>query len=72
MRIQWIGVIATICLAGALVACQEEGPAESAGRQIDQAAEDAAGSLEKLGREIGEAADESKEAAEELRDSIAE
>lgn len=48
----------------------DAGPAERAGRQIDESAEETAGALEDLGREVGEAADESKEAAEKVRDSF--
>jgi len=48
----------------------DAGPAERAGRQIDEAAEETSGAFEKLGREVGEAADESKKAAKEIRDSI--
>ena len=53
--------------------CHEEGPAERAGRQIDEAVEDTRdateGALEKIGREVDEAVKESREAAEEIRDT---
>lgn len=51
------------------VACREEGPAETAGRMIDETVEDAgeAGeeAMERAAREFDEGVDELKKAAEE-------
>lgn len=58
---------------GVATGCHEEGPAERAGRQIDEAVEETReageGTLEELGREVDEAVKESKEAADEIKDA---
>ena len=41
-----------VAAALALVACRQEGPAEKAGRQIDQAGEKASRSIEQAGKDI--------------------
>lgn len=52
--------------------CREEGPAEKAGRQIDEAVDEIAhgseGTMEKMGREMDEAADDMKDAVEDATD----
>ncbi len=57
----------------AAVGCGEEGPAEKAGRQIDETVEEtregAEGALERLGREVDEAVEETREAADEIQDA---
>jgi predicted small lipoprotein YifL len=40
----------------ALAACRQEGPAEKAGRKIDQAGEKASRSIEQAGKDIRDAA----------------
>jgi hypothetical protein len=67
------GLAAALSLAN--VACKEEGPAEKAGRAIDEAAENVQegvqelteqdGTLEKAGEAADEAIDEAKEMAED-------
>lgn len=64
-----IGLAIALGLAATVSACGDEGPAERAGQEMEESAEEADGAFEELGREIGEAADESKEAAEKLRQS---
>ncbi|WP_386081874.1 hypothetical protein ACFIOZ_01950 [Vreelandella sp. F11] len=44
-------------MAGGLVACDDQGPAEEAGEDIDNATEDAGESMEELGEDIEEAAE---------------
>lgn len=44
-------------VAGGLVACDNQGPAEEAGEDIDNATEDAGESMEELGEDIEEAAE---------------
>jgi hypothetical protein len=66
------GLVAALCTP--LVACEEEGPAERAGRALDEAAESAKeglqelveeeGPLERAGRKVDEAVDKVKEALE--------
>lgn len=41
-----------------LAACEEEGPAEQAGEEVDEAMEEAGDSVEEMGDTIEEAADE--------------
>lgn len=67
MRGKTLVAILALGMATALLGCEEEGPAERAGEQMDEAAEDIGGAFEELGREVGEAADETKDAADEVR-----
>lgn len=64
-------------LAGLLLlegGCREEGPAEKAGRKVDEAVEKLKhgdeGTLEKAGRKLDEAVDEVGEAIEELGEDL--
>ncbi len=63
------GLVAALSFAGA--GCREEGPAEQAGKAIDEAAESAQeltreeGALEEAGEEADEAIEEAMEAVEE-------
>jgi hypothetical protein len=53
-------------------ACREEGPAEKAGRKLDEAVDTVRhgneGALEELGRKTDDAIDDVKEKAEDLKD----
>ena len=70
-RIQTLAIALGLALLLPSLGCGDDaGPAERAGRQMDEAAEETAGAFEDLGREVGEAADESKEAADEIRESL--
>ena len=63
-RIQIFSVLVIGGVLGAgLVACGKEGPAERAGKQIDQAAQD-------IKKDAKQAADDVKEAAEDLKDKL--
>ncbi|AJY52436.1 MULTISPECIES: hypothetical protein [Halomonadaceae] len=44
-------------MAGGLIACDDQGPAEEAGENIDDAAEDAGESMEELGEDMEESAE---------------
>lgn len=72
MTRMWIAMGAALVLLGA-TGCREEGPAEKAGRNIDETVEKmtegSEGALERLGREVDEAVEETKEAADEVRDA---
>lgn len=46
-------------------ACEEKGPAERAGEQIDDAMSEVADEAEQMGDEVKDAAEEAKEKAEE-------
>lgn len=49
----------------AIAGCEEEGPAEKAGKRIDEAAEKAGEEIEEAGDEIEEAAEKAEEELEE-------
>lgn len=59
-----------------LAGCREEGPAEKAGRKIDEAVEEIRrgdeGVMERAGREIDEALDEAKAAGEKWKEEAEE
>lgn len=44
-------------MAGGLMACDDQGPAEEAGENIDDAAEDAGENMEELGEDMEDAAE---------------
>jgi len=62
-------------LALGAVACKEEGPAEKAGRKMDEAVEKlrhgGEGSVEKAGRKLDEALEDAGDEIEELREKAA-
>ena len=63
-KIQILSILAISGILGAaLAACAKEGPAERAGKQIDQAAQD-------IKEDAGRAADDVKEAAADLKDKL--
>ncbi|NVF15843.1 hypothetical protein [Vreelandella maris] len=47
-----------VLMAGGLVACDDQGPAEEAGESIDESAEEAGESMEELGEDMEEAAED--------------
>ena len=55
-----IVIVASAALAASLAACNREGPAEKAGRQVDRAAQKAGDSLRDAGDKIRDAADGKK------------
>ncbi|WP_458524937.1 hypothetical protein [Onishia taeanensis] len=63
MKLQLLRTLALSVLIGmmafGLAACEEEGPAEQAGENIDEAMEDAGESVEEMGESVEEAAEES-------------
>ncbi|MCC5794808.1 MAG: hypothetical protein JJT85_08735 [Chromatiales bacterium] len=61
MRIRAAGIALASLLVLSAAACRDPGPAEQAGREIDEAAEDARDSLDRFGREIEEALEDAKE-----------
>ncbi len=73
MKIRSVAAVLIGGLSLGWLACQDEGPAERAGKQIDEAmkeaTEGAEGTLEQLGREMDEAAKEVGEAAREMEEA---
>jgi len=69
--------VATIAIGFAVVGagCSDPGPAEQAGRQIDDTVEEARTeteqAFERLGREMDEALEETEEAVKELQEAAA-
>jgi hypothetical protein len=51
------GFSSAVILALALAGCEREGPAERAGKQVDQATKQAGDNLEKAGKDIQRAAE---------------
>ena len=45
-------------MAGGLVACDDQGPAEEAGENIDESAEEAGESMEELGEDMEDATED--------------
>jgi len=70
-------LIAALALGS--LSCKEEGPAEKAGRELDDAVDDAVeklrhgdeGAIEKAGRKIDEAVEDVGDEIEELREDAA-
>ena len=65
-------VSAALCLT--LTACEQQGPAEQAGEELDEAVESLQRDAEEMGEQmddaIDDARDEAEAAAEELRDEV--
>lgn len=63
MKLQLLRTLALSLLVAmmslGLAACEQEGPAEQAGENIDDAMEDAGESVEEMGESVEEAAEES-------------
>jgi hypothetical protein len=79
-RSLWLRAALAVALAlGAAAGCKEEGPAEKAGRKLDDAFDKLThpneGPVERAGRKLGEAVDEAKEdardQAQELKEKAA-
>ena len=63
-------IVTTLLLASvwALAGCEDEGPLERAGEEIDEAAEDVANGGETLGNRLDDAADAARRELEEAAD----
>lgn len=48
-------------MLGGVAACDNDGPAEDAGENIDQAAEDAGDSVEEMGEDVQDAAEDAQD-----------
>lgn len=59
-----------LCMIIALPACEEQGPAEKAGEQIDEAAEEAKEKLSEVGEDVQEAVKEGGEKLEEAGEKM--
>jgi hypothetical protein len=76
------GVLAALAFGGVSLGCHEEGPAEKAGKALDQAAEDAKdgiddltddeGALERAGEAADDAIDDAGKAVEDTYDKAKE
>jgi hypothetical protein len=55
---------------GVLAACDDPGPLEQAGEEVDEAIEDARNSGETLDNRVDDAADELREAARDSEDEL--
>lgn len=59
-------VHALITATGLMVACEDQGPFERAGEEVDEAIEDARNGGETVGNRLDEARDEAEDVADEL------
>ena len=64
-RSKLLHVLLIVLLMAAFVACEQEGPAEQAGEQIDEAVEEAGDQMEEAGDVIEDKAEEMEEKTEE-------
>jgi len=55
-------------LAGGLVACEKEGPAERAGEKIDEAVDEAGDKMEQAGEKVDDAVEEAGDKVEQATD----
>ena len=61
-----VALLAALALAlGTLAGCEQEGPAERAGEEVDEAVEEAGDTVEEAGEAIEETAEEAEEEMEE-------
>lgn len=65
MRKMGAMIVCTGLLTVMLSACQSEGPAEQAGKEIDKAMEQAGETMEKAGEKVGEAMEQAGERVKE-------
>ena len=64
---QWLQQGLIVCAAaGALIACQQEGPAEKAGKKVDQGVEKAGDKVDKAAEKVGDAL---KQAGEKVKEA---
>lgn len=61
---------AAALLALSLSACEKEGPAEKAGKSVDEAADQAQQSMENAGESLQQGTEETKDKAAEMSDSL--
>lgn len=54
-------VLGVLMMAGGLAACEEQGPAEEAGENIDESMEQAGENMEEMGDDIQNSAEEAAE-----------
>jgi len=62
--------LASIALLLTLVACEQQGPIERVGEEVDEAIEDVRAGGETTGNKIDDAVDEVKDAAEDVREEL--
>lgn len=71
-RIKTTAVIALAAGLAALSACEDQGPLERAGEEIDEGIEDFRAGGETLGNQVDDAIDDVRDAAEDARDELSE
>ncbi|WP_319777751.1 YtxH domain-containing protein [Maridesulfovibrio sp.] len=62
-------ILCLVALLGAVSACSEEGPAEKAGKQIDEAMDQAKDQMDQMGDDAKSAFDDLKKKANEAMDN---
>jgi hypothetical protein len=64
-RSKILSLLLIVLLLVTFVACEQEGPAEKAGKKIDETMEEAGDKMEEAGEAVQEKAEEMKEKTEE-------
>jgi ElaB/YqjD/DUF883 family membrane-anchored ribosome-binding protein len=64
-RSKILSVLLIVLLIAAFVSCEQEGPAEKAGKKIDETMEKAGDKMEEAGEAVQEKTEEMKEKAKE-------
>jgi hypothetical protein len=64
---KWLALLASSVL---LVACNEQGPLERAGENVDNAVKDLKSDGKAVGNKVGDAADDVKDAAKDAADDL--
>lgn len=66
-------ILISAALAGAgLSGCKQEGPAETAGKKVDEAVDKTGQAMEKAGEEVGKAVEKTGDALEKAGDKVEE
>ena len=63
-----LALVLTSLASGAAISCHREGPAERAGKAVDQAAEDASEAAKDAGKAVEDAAETAREKAHDATD----
>ncbi len=64
-------MLISVALAGAgLSGCKQEGPAETAGKKVDEAVDKTGKAMDKAGEEVGKAVEKTGDALEKAGDKV--
>lgn len=66
----FLSIVCCLAFLSAFTACEDQGPAEEAGEEIDEAAEMTKEKMEEAGEEVGEAVEEGGEKLEDTGEEM--